>query len=95
MGKKDKAAAAATPAKEDAKEEIPYENKTKFCCVIAKPLADEKMCKRVLKLARKVSCWVGSELKGLMAVMRVSITHACHCHCMTARPPSERPSVAG
>jgi len=55
MGKKDKAAAAATPAKEDAKEEIPYENKTKFCCVIAKPLADEKMCKRVLKLARKAS----------------------------------------
>ena len=54
MGKKDKAAATATPSKEEAKEEVPYENKTKFCSIIAKPLADEKMCKRVLKLVKKV-----------------------------------------
>ncbi len=36
-------------------EELSWETKVKFCSVIAKPLSDEKMCKRVLKLAKKAS----------------------------------------
>jgi H/ACA ribonucleoprotein complex subunit 2 len=32
-----------------------YEAKTKFCSVIANPLADEKLCKKVLKLCKKAS----------------------------------------
>lgn len=32
-----------------------YEQKKKFCAVIAKPLADEKLCKKVYKLAKKAS----------------------------------------
>ncbi|GFR53187.1 hypothetical protein Agub_g15935 [Astrephomene gubernaculifera] len=32
-----------------------YETKKKFCSVIAKPLADEKLCKKVYKLAKKAS----------------------------------------
>jgi len=51
MGKKDKA--AAEPAAE--KEEVSYEAKVKICSVIAKPLADEKLCKKVLKLAKKAA----------------------------------------
>ena len=50
MGKADK------EAKEDTgKEEMAYEAKAKFCAVIAKPLADEKLCKKVLKLCKKAS----------------------------------------
>ena len=74
MGKKDKAAAteaAPKEAKEAApKEEVSYESKIKFCCVIAKPLADEKMCKRVLKLAKKAS---GEE--PLLPVAHFTFTH--------------------
>ncbi len=62
MGKKDKSA-APTPAKsvaggdEDAGEAggLSFEQKKKFCSVIANPLADEKLTKRVLKLCKKAS----------------------------------------
>lgn len=37
------------------KEELSYEQKVKYCSVIAKPLADEKLAKKVLKLAKKSS----------------------------------------
>lgn len=74
MGKKDKAAAteaAPKEAKEAApKEEVSYESKIKFCCVIAKPLADEKMCKRVLKLAKKV--------RGALPFSRLRVTFFFH-----------------
>mmetsp|Transcript_6748 Transcript_6748/g.14897 ORF Transcript_6748/g.14897 Transcript_6748/m.14897 type:complete len:152 (-) Transcript_6748:746-1201(-) len=36
-------------------EEQSYDVKTKYCSVIAKPLAEEKLCKKVLKLAKKAS----------------------------------------
>lgn len=36
-------------------ENATYEDKTKFCSVIAKPLANEKLCKKVLKLAKKAA----------------------------------------
>mmetsp|Transcript_9011 Transcript_9011/g.15657 ORF Transcript_9011/g.15657 Transcript_9011/m.15657 type:complete len:175 (-) Transcript_9011:337-861(-) len=63
MAKKDKSAKAekateAAPAAEEApaaKDEQSYENKIKFVSVIAKPLADEKLCKKVLKLCKKAS----------------------------------------
>lgn len=32
-----------------------YEAKKRFCSIIAKPLADEKLCKKVLKLCKKAS----------------------------------------
>ncbi|PNH04466.1 H/ACA ribonucleoprotein complex subunit 2 [Tetrabaena socialis] len=32
-----------------------YEQKKKFCSIIAKPLAEEKLCKKVYKLAKKAS----------------------------------------
>ncbi len=60
MGKKDKAA-AKTPTKgagddDDAgTDAVPYATRVKFCSVIAKPLADEKLCKKVLKLAKKAA----------------------------------------
>ena len=60
MGKKDKD--AKTPRKSDASEAAAeheegasYESKLKFISVIAKPLADEKLCKRVLKLCKKAT----------------------------------------
>jgi len=40
-------------AKEKA--EFSYEDRKKFCSVIAKPLADEKLCKKVLKLSKKAA----------------------------------------
>jgi H/ACA ribonucleoprotein complex subunit 2 len=48
---------AAAGAKEAAAgpPEVPYESKLRFCSIIAKPLADEKLCKRVLKLCKKAS----------------------------------------
>eukprot|EP00798_Chlamydomonas_sp_ICE-L_P003931 gene3931-14007_t len=36
-------------------EELSYDQKVKFCSIIANPLADEKLCKRVLKVAKKAS----------------------------------------
>jgi len=60
MGKKDKA--AKTPVKsggddgDDAGADgVPYATRIKFCSVIAKPLAEEKLCKKVLKLAKKAA----------------------------------------
>ena len=43
--------------KGEAKEkpELSYEERKKFCSVIAKPLADEKLCKKVLKLSKKAA----------------------------------------
>uniref|UniRef100_A0A7S0VCD9 H/ACA ribonucleoprotein complex subunit 2 n=1 Tax=Polytomella parva TaxID=51329 RepID=A0A7S0VCD9_9CHLO len=35
--------------------DMKYDEKVKFCCAIAKPLADEKLTKKVLKVARKAS----------------------------------------
>lgn len=35
--------------------EVPYDTKVKRVSVIAKPLADEKLCKKVLKLCKKAS----------------------------------------
>ena len=42
-------------AEDDADEGLPYETKVKRVAVIAKPLADEKLCKKVLKLCKKAS----------------------------------------
>lgn len=38
-----------------AKPELSYDERKKFCSVIAKPLADEKLCKKVLKLSKKAA----------------------------------------
>lgn len=42
-------------AKAAAKPEFSYEDRKKFCSVIAKPLADEKLCKKVLKLSKRAA----------------------------------------
>lgn len=56
MGKKDKAAKAAEEETNgDAGEGLDYSTRVKFCSTIAKPLADEKLCKKVLKLAKKAA----------------------------------------
>jgi H/ACA ribonucleoprotein complex subunit 2 len=56
MGKKEKDAKAGKEGEaQPVKDEASYDTKIKFCSVIAKPLADEKLCKRVLKLAKKAS----------------------------------------
>mmetsp|Transcript_14704 Transcript_14704/g.36644 ORF Transcript_14704/g.36644 Transcript_14704/m.36644 type:complete len:165 (-) Transcript_14704:582-1076(-) len=55
MGKKDKKEAVAADAGAEGAEDANYESKTKFCSIIAKPLADEKLCKKVLKLCKKAS----------------------------------------
>jgi hypothetical protein len=55
MGKDKKEKAAAAEAADAGAGEASYEAKSKFCSVIAKPLADEKLCKKVLKLAKKAS----------------------------------------
>lgn len=41
--------------KAEAGEEVAYDTKVKFCSVIANPLADEKLSKKVLKLCKKAS----------------------------------------
>jgi H/ACA ribonucleoprotein complex subunit 2 len=38
-----------------AKPELSYDDRKKFCSMIAKPLADEKLCKKVLKLSKKAA----------------------------------------
>jgi H/ACA ribonucleoprotein complex subunit 2 len=38
-----------------SKPELSYEERKKFCSVIASPLADEKLCKKVLKLSKKAA----------------------------------------
>lgn len=50
MGKKEAAGEAA-----DAPASTSYADKARFCSVIAKPLAEEKLCKRVLKLCKKAT----------------------------------------
>jgi len=57
MGKKDKAAKAdkadvAVAAEAGGKS---YDELSKYVSVIAKPLADEKLCKKALKLAKKAA----------------------------------------
>jgi H/ACA ribonucleoprotein complex subunit 2 len=42
-------------AKAAAKPELSYDDRKKFCSVIAKPLADEKLCKKVLKLSKRAA----------------------------------------
>ncbi|WIA13454.1 hypothetical protein OEZ86_006730 [Tetradesmus obliquus] len=37
------------------KPEVSYEERKKYISVIAKPLADEKLCKKVLKLSKKAA----------------------------------------
>lgn len=54
MGK-DKGEAAKGEASKASKPELTYEERKKFCSVIAKPLADEKLCKKVLKLSKKAA----------------------------------------
>jgi H/ACA ribonucleoprotein complex subunit 2 len=58
MGK-DKAAKAAAAANgaaaKDAKPELSYEQRIALVNEIAKPLADEKLCKKVLKLSKKAA----------------------------------------
>ena len=51
---KDKADNAEKAAKE-AGPELSYEQKLKFCSVIAKPLADEKLAKKIYKLSKKAA----------------------------------------
>ncbi|PNW71840.1 hypothetical protein CHLRE_16g690500v5 [Chlamydomonas reinhardtii] len=52
MGKSKKSEATAVEASEGGDN---YDAKVKFCSVIAKPLADEKLCKKVYKLCKKAS----------------------------------------
>lgn len=42
-------------AKESKKAEVSYEDRKKYISIIAKPLADEKLCKKVLKLSKKAA----------------------------------------
>eukprot|EP00878_Enallax_costatus_P001960 GHUV01002124.1.p1 GENE.GHUV01002124.1~~GHUV01002124.1.p1 ORF type:complete len:158 (+),score=38.27 GHUV01002124.1:256-729(+) len=42
-------------AKDSKKAEVSYEERKKYISVIAKPLADEKLCKKVLKLSKKAA----------------------------------------
>jgi hypothetical protein len=64
MGKKDKTPGKA-PAKGDgddgdAADAVPYATRVKFCSTIAKPLADEKLCKKVrMGGALATSAWSG------------------------------------
>lgn len=51
MGKSDKKEASDA----DVGEGKSYDEQKKFISVIAKPLADEKLCKKALKLAKKAS----------------------------------------
>lgn len=53
--KKDKKKQVADDEEAGPKDEVAYEHKAKFCSVIAKPLADEKLAKKVLKLAKKAT----------------------------------------
>lgn len=53
--KADKAAAVAASPAAAAKPEISYDERKKYVSVIAKPLADEKLCKKVLKLSRRAA----------------------------------------
>jgi H/ACA ribonucleoprotein complex subunit 2 len=56
--KKDKKASdgdGATPAKKSAPPALSYDERKKFVSVIAKPLADEKLTKKVLKLAKRAA----------------------------------------
>lgn len=57
--KKDKKASdggdASTPAKKPAAPALSYDERKKFVSVIAKPLADEKLTKKVLKLAKRAA----------------------------------------
>lgn len=52
--KADKAAKVDTPDK-SARPEIPYEQRAAHVSVIAKPLADDKLTKRVLKLSKRAA----------------------------------------
>ncbi|KAF8059994.1 NHP2 [Scenedesmus sp. PABB004] len=52
MGKVDKADKAGAKA---AKLDVPYETRVKHVAVIAKPLADEKLSKKVLKLSKRAA----------------------------------------
>jgi hypothetical protein len=55
MGKKDKAAKAGKEeetAAPEAADAVPYATRVKFCSVIARPLADEKLSKKVGGMAR-------------------------------------------
>jgi H/ACA ribonucleoprotein complex subunit 2 len=51
MGKKDKGADKGA----EEKPEVSYEDKKRFLSVIAKPLADEKLYKKILKLSKKAA----------------------------------------
>lgn len=42
-------------AKDVKKPEVSYEDRKKYISIIAKPLADEKLCKKVLKLSKKAA----------------------------------------
>eukprot|EP00955_Chlamydomonas_euryale_P071747 361186-Chlamydomonas_euryale.AAC.3 len=53
MGKDKKQ--AKEDKEEGGKEEVAYEEKAKLVSIIAKPLADEKLAKKVLKLTKKAS----------------------------------------
>ncbi|KIZ00899.1 H/ACA ribonucleoprotein complex subunit 2 [Monoraphidium neglectum] len=58
MGKKDKTAKGGKEeetAAPEAADAVPYATRVKFCSVIARPLADEKLSKKVLKLAKKAA----------------------------------------
>lgn len=58
MGKKDKTPAKAAAAGDDdgdGASAVPYATRVKFCSAIARPLADEKLCKKVLKLAKRAA----------------------------------------
>jgi H/ACA ribonucleoprotein complex subunit 2 len=37
------------------KPEVSYDERKKYISIIAKPLADEKLCKKVLKLSKKAA----------------------------------------
>lgn len=41
--------------KDKDSKEVPYEDKKRYLSVIAKPLADEKLYKKILKLSKKAA----------------------------------------
>jgi hypothetical protein len=86
MGKsKDKAAAAAVADEAAGEGGADYETKRKFCSVIANPLADEKLSKKVLKLCKRASKrkairrGVKEVVKALRKKQKGCVVKACAC----------------
>lgn len=58
-----------TETETPAVEEMSYEEKLKFCSVIAQPMASKKVCKKVFKLVKK--SWKKKQMcNGVKAVQK-------------------------